>query len=178
VINKQHCSRGHRGSVHYCCLCFALVCHCRGVVAPRASKAPLTCARTTLCSSSPHRMSLSHFLLLLSWLFLQAVSAHPLASPPSAPRHKRDNSRNVPTLGFYDPRANGGSWLTVRLRLRLSPICVAKLIFLPIIRQLLIHQKNYCQFILGLFSKSTTPSQLALANRSTPLSSGHPTPRC
>ncbi|KAI0276793.1 hypothetical protein BGY98DRAFT_983817 [Russula aff. rugulosa BPL654] len=57
-------------------------------------------------------MSLSHFLLLLSWLFLQAVSAHPLASPPSAPRHKRDNSRNVPTLGFYDPRANGGSWLT------------------------------------------------------------------
>ncbi|KAF8491163.1 hypothetical protein F5888DRAFT_1795859 [Russula emetica] len=59
-------------------------------------------------------MSLSHFLLLLSWLFLQAVSAHPLASPSSAPsRHKRYDSRNdVPSLGFYDPHDNGGSWLT------------------------------------------------------------------
>jgi hypothetical protein len=64
-------------------------------------------------------MSLSQFLLLLSWL--QAISAHPLVSPPLAPRHKRDNTRNVPSLGFYDPHENGGSWLTVRLRLRLSP---------------------------------------------------------
>ena len=26
----------------------------------------------------------------------------------------RGNSRNVPPLGFYDPRDHGGSWLTVR----------------------------------------------------------------
>lgn len=53
------------------------------------------------------------FLLLLAWPFL-AVSAQ----PPS--RHKRSN---VPPLGFYDPRSNGGSWLTVRLRLRRSFFC-------------------------------------------------------
>ena len=62
-------------------------------------------------------MSLSLFLLLLPWLFLPAVSANPLTSPPSPPKHKRDSSGNVPSLGFYDPRDNGGSWLTVRLRL-------------------------------------------------------------
>ena len=88
---------------------------------------------TPLCTSSPHRMSLTHFLLLLlSWPFHQAVLGHPSAL------HKRDNSRNVPSLGFYDPHSNGGSWLTVRLRLRAyaSP----NLIFLPIIRQLRIQQ--------------------------------------
>ncbi len=91
-----------------------VVCPC---VAPRCIKGSADMCAHTLCSSSPHRMSLSHFLLLLSWHFLQAVSAHPLASPPPAPRHKRDDSRNVPSLCFYDPHGNGGSWLTVRLRL-------------------------------------------------------------
>src|SRR5258708_4317724 len=57
---------------------------------------------TPLCTSSPHRMSLTHFLLLLlSWPFHQAVLGHPSAL------HKRDNSRNVPSLGFYDPHSNG-----------------------------------------------------------------------
>ncbi|KAF8466555.1 hypothetical protein DFH94DRAFT_780526 [Russula ochroleuca] len=46
-------------------------------------------------------------LLLLSWPFLLSVSA--LAPPAPALRHKRSNS---PPLGFYDPRNNGGSWLT------------------------------------------------------------------
>jgi hypothetical protein len=31
------------------------------------------------------------------------------------------HERNVPSLGFYNPHQNGGSWLTVRPRLRLSP---------------------------------------------------------
>ena len=91
-------------------------------------------------------MSLSHFLLLLSWLFLPAVSSHPLASPPSAPRHKRDNSRNVPSIGFYDPHANGGSWLTVRLPLECFPNMRRQTDFLPIIRHLLIQRKNPVNF--------------------------------
>jgi hypothetical protein len=63
------------------------------------------------------------FLLLLPWPLLVALSsAHPNAAEPhSRPLAARDsNSRNVPPLGFYDPRDHGGSWLTVRLTRSLS----------------------------------------------------------
>ena len=66
-------------------------------------------------SPLPNRMSVTaFFLLLLSWPLLVAVSlAHPNGRPPH-PLAARANSRNVPPLGFYDPRDHNGSWLTVR----------------------------------------------------------------
>ncbi|KAI0282454.1 hypothetical protein BC826DRAFT_284798 [Russula brevipes] len=48
------------------------------------------------------------FLLLLSWPHLAAVSAH----PPPRPFARRASNRSVPSQGFYNPRDNGGSWLT------------------------------------------------------------------
>ena len=57
-------------------------------------------------------------LLLLSWPLL-VTSIHPRDFPPNAAAiAARGNSRNVPPLGFYDPRDQGGSWLTVRACVR------------------------------------------------------------
>jgi hypothetical protein len=108
-----------------CCSCerWSGVCPCVSLpsaVAQRCIKGCKQRARNSLLPllrpSYPHRMSTTpFFLLLLSWLFFLVVSAHALAPPPSAPIHKR---ADVPPLGFYDPRDQGGSWLTVRLGLR------------------------------------------------------------
>ena len=70
----------------------------------------------------PNRMSITaFFLLLLSWPLPIAVSsAHPNGHPPH-PLAARASSRNVPPLGFYDPRDHNGSWLTVRLKTLLPP---------------------------------------------------------
>ena len=122
-------------------------------------------SKTTLCAyislsllrpSTPHRMSVTpFFLLLLAWPLL-AVAAH----PPS--RHKRSNS---PPLGFYDPRNNGGSWLTVRLRLHASfPVRLAE-------------ANSFLPLFWSLSSKSTIPSPRALASLSMSSSSRHLTPR-
>jgi hypothetical protein len=35
-------------------------------------------------------------------------------TPLSFTRIRRASQRNVPPEGFYDPRTNGGTWLTVR----------------------------------------------------------------
>ena len=142
------------------------MCACRARVAPRCIKAVVCTHLLPLRTSSPFRMSSTPFLLLLlSWTFLLSVSANPLAPPSPAPRHRRSNS---PPLGFYDPRNNGGSWLTVRLRLRYSAFCSLyaqpKLIF------------PYPCLVFVLSSKSMTPSLLALANLSTSSSSRHLTP--
>ena len=60
-----------------------------------------------------HRMSATTvFLFLLSWpLFASSRSLH--GRTPS-PLNIAARGRNVPPLGFYDPRDHGGSWLTVR----------------------------------------------------------------
>lgn len=52
------------------------------------------------------------FLLLLSWPLL--VTSMHLRGPPSSPLNVvvRSSSRNVPPQGFYDPRDQGGDWLT------------------------------------------------------------------
>ncbi|KAH9954977.1 hypothetical protein BC827DRAFT_1142256 [Russula dissimulans] len=51
------------------------------------------------------------FLFLSSWSLVVAVAAYP--DHHSTRLVKRDSSHSVPPLGFYDPRAGGGSWLTV-----------------------------------------------------------------
>ncbi|KAN0135338.1 hypothetical protein V8E53_006903 [Lactarius tabidus] len=52
------------------------------------------------------------FLLLLSWpLFASSRSLHG-RTPSPLNIAARSSSRNVPPLGFYDPRDRNGSWLT------------------------------------------------------------------
>jgi hypothetical protein len=52
------------------------------------------------------------FLLLLSWpLVTSSIRSH-ARTPNPFNIVARSNSRNIPPLGFYDPRDHGGSWLT------------------------------------------------------------------
>jgi hypothetical protein len=71
----------------------------------------------------PIRMSVTaFFLLLLSWpLPIAFSSANPNGHPPHPLLTARASYRNVPPLGFYDPRDHNGSWLTVRLLHTLLP---------------------------------------------------------
>lgn len=79
-----------------------------------------------LLHDSTHRMSgTAVFLLLLSWpLFASSRSLH--GRTPS-PLNIAARGKNVPPLGFYDPRDHGGSWLTVRASVPLSSPVVAYL---------------------------------------------------
>jgi hypothetical protein len=158
-------------------LWFALVCHCRGSFRRVASKAALTCARTTLCSSSP--ACPSH----ISSSYFHGSSSKPSLPIPLHHLHQLIVDISATTRGtMYHPSAFTIPTTTVVVGSR----CVYAYDCLPNMRHQTdfltyhtstVHPTKKYPFIFWLFSKSTIPSLLALANRSTPSSSRHPTPR-
>lgn len=87
------------------------------------------------------------FLLLLSWpLVISSMRPH-ARTPNPLNIVARSNSRNIPPLGFYDPRDHGGGWLTVRATV-------------PFLSYLRVHTDT-----VTLASKQHVPSRLGRANK-------------
>jgi hypothetical protein len=135
-------------------------------------------ARGLLFAPHPHTACPSH---ISSSYFHGSSSKSSLPTPLHHPHQHLDISAS--TRGTYHPSAFTTPTRTVVVGSR----CVYAYDCLPNMR----HQTDFLTYhtstarptkkfpviFFWLFSKSTTPSLLALVNRSTPSSSGHPTPR-
>jgi hypothetical protein len=128
---------------------FALVCHCRGSLRRVHQSSADMCAHYSF-APHPHNACPSH----ISFFYFHGSSSKPSLLIPSHHRHQHLDI-SATTRGTYHPSAFTTPTPTVVVGSRcvytsiVSLICVAKLIFVPIIRQLLIQPKNSVKLFLA-----------------------------